>query len=70
MHAISKISREELRLPTLDKKNKNIFIEDSPDNPEKKGRIIRIPMDRLKPLDSDEVRKRFLLKYSKVEGIG
>lgn len=44
-------------------------MEESPDNPEKKGRVVRIPMDRLKPLDSDEVRKRFLMKYSRVEGV-
>lgn len=68
MHGINKISREELHLPALDKKNKNIFIEEPAENPEKKGKVIRIPMDRLKPLGSDEVRKRFLLKYSRVEG--
>lgn len=50
-------------MPVLDKKGRNIFQEEAGENPERKGRLIRLPIERLKPLDSEEVRKRFLLKY-------
>lgn len=56
-----KALKDDLRLPTLDKKR---HLEDEMDqfNPEKR-KLVRIPIERLKPLPTDEVKRRFMLKY-------
>lgn len=58
-------SRKELRLPALEKRSNWIYPrEDSIiENPEGRPKLVRIPMDRLKPLNSREVKQRFLMKF-------
>lgn len=62
-------SRKELRLPVLEKRSNWIYPrEDSIiENPEGKPKLVRIPMDRLKPLNSREVKLRFLMKFQPKE---
>ena len=59
-------SRPDVHLPVLDKKNKNIF-QDEVENPDKKTKVIRISLEKLKPLNPEEVKKRFLMKYQRQE---
>lgn len=33
------------------------------ENPEGRPKLVRIPVDRLKPLNSREVKQRFLMKF-------
>ena len=56
-----KAIKDDIRLPTLDKKR---HLEDDQDqfNPERR-KVVRIPIERLKPLPTDEVKRRFKLKY-------
>jgi hypothetical protein len=58
-------SRKELRLPVLEKRSNWIYPrEDSIlENPEGRPKLVRIPIDRLKPLNSREVKQRFLMKF-------
>lgn len=58
-------SRKGLRLPVLEKRRNCVYPrEDSIiENPEGKPKLVRIPMDRLKPLNSREVKQRFLMKF-------
>jgi hypothetical protein len=62
-------SEKEMRLPVLERKSKAMYpLEDSIlENPEGKGKVVRIPLDRLKPLNSREVKKRFMLKFHRKE---
>jgi hypothetical protein len=68
---MGKDSRKELHLPALDKRMKLEFAyprEDSiMENPEGRPKMVRIPLDRLKPLNSKEVKKRFLMKFQRRE---
>jgi len=37
------------------------------ENPEGRPKLVRIPINRLKPLNSKEVKKRFLMKFQRRE---
>ena len=54
------MARDDVRLPALDKKR--MLEEDEGFNPERR-KVVRIAMERLKPLPTDEVKRRFMLKY-------
>lgn len=50
------MSKQDIRLPALDKRRQ--------EEAEVEGRrVVRIALDKLKRLQPDEVKKRFLLKY-------
>ena len=62
----------DIHLPSLERKQKgsNIFQAEEGENPERRRKVVRIPMDKLKPLRAEEVKLRFLKKYPRGEGQG
>ncbi len=62
---MAKESEKEMRLPVLDRRSKFIYpLEDSiNENPEGRAVRVRVALDRLKPLNSKEVKRRFMLKF-------
>ena len=56
-----KMAKEDIHLPSLEKKRQH---EEDFDafNPERR-KLVRIPIEKLKPLPADEVKRRFMLKY-------
>jgi hypothetical protein len=68
---VGRESGKDLRLPALEQRNRVDFVyprEDSIlENPEGRPKLVRIPLDRLKPLNSKEVKKRFLMKFQRRE---
>jgi len=56
-----------LRLPSLSRHAQNIFQTDLGDISDNKLKVIRVSMDKLKPLNVEEVKRRFMMKYQREE---